>query len=491
MGDTDGTASGLNEPTLIGSGLTDAGHWWRVEEEVVDDPDGPLVFIKKNNGPERGLGHIRLRFDDSLHDTVGVSACMNGPKEQNGVRLCPAIGRIRHLGPLFDSTNDPLGGLPVTAASEVAGPVGGFGWTLSLDNGSPADIRIDQVEVDSTTPMVLAIPYPPGTSFSVSANAAWCWATSTHACIENFVAVGSPAEVRFSAGNTYHFDTTTNLLHIRIIMFPQSYTGDALFSEASEWHLWDFDSLDNRTPRTHALDRFSFNGITLPKAAHSNAYIQITADCVQTSEGYCANTPEYVEPEVCPSGYIQISYDKCCRSVGSNDCYDFTAPPTVAPTPMPTYDSSLVVLNPGFEDGLKHWSANGASIELDSEHHSGTHSVLVKDRVSTWASVLQSVLGRLLPDQTYRISCFAKLKNAASADLKMTLKVVDGSGTRYLQVCYEKINSSTWTECAGNIVFDVTGTLESLDLFAERPSAGVEYWVDDVSANLVTSVLFT
>lgn len=274
-------------------------------------------------------------------------------------------------------------------------------------------------------------------------------------------------------------------------MFPQSYTGDALFSEASEWHLWDFDSLDYRTPRTHALDRFSFNGITLPKAAHSNAYIQIIADCVEGPAGYCGNTPEYVEPEICPSGYIQVSYDKCCRSVGSQDCYDNTAPPTKAPTPMPSHDPSLVILNPGFEDGLEHWSANGARIELDSEHHSGTHSVLVKDRVSTWASVVQSVLGRLLPDETYRISCFAKLKNASRADLKMTLKVVDGSGTRYLQVCYEEINSSTWTECSGNITFGVTGILESLDLFAERPAAGIEYWVDDFSANSFSSETLT
>ena len=41
--DTDGTASDLNEPTLIGSGLSDAGHWWRVEDDVVEDPDGPLT----------------------------------------------------------------------------------------------------------------------------------------------------------------------------------------------------------------------------------------------------------------------------------------------------------------------------------------------------------------------------------------------------------------------------------------------------------------
>ena len=40
--DTDGSASGLGEPTIIGSGLDDAGHWWLVDNDVVEDSEGPL-----------------------------------------------------------------------------------------------------------------------------------------------------------------------------------------------------------------------------------------------------------------------------------------------------------------------------------------------------------------------------------------------------------------------------------------------------------------
>lgn len=76
--DIDGTTSGLNTPTIIGSGLTDAGHWWNIEDDVVYDPEGPLYFIKKNNGPERSLGHIRLRFDDTLYNSVGKTSCIKG-----------------------------------------------------------------------------------------------------------------------------------------------------------------------------------------------------------------------------------------------------------------------------------------------------------------------------------------------------------------------------------------------------------------------------
>ena len=122
-------------------------------------------FIKVNNGPERGLGHIRLRFDDDVHDTVGQTSCKNGSKidESTGNPYCPGIGRIRHIGPLFDSSNDPKLGLPITANSEVAGPVGGFGWVLQLNDGAPKSLKIDQVEVDSSTPLILVILYPEGT----------------------------------------------------------------------------------------------------------------------------------------------------------------------------------------------------------------------------------------------------------------------------------------------------------------------------------------
>ena len=41
--DVDGTASGLNEPTIIGSGLTDAGHWWNVDADAIYDSEGPMT----------------------------------------------------------------------------------------------------------------------------------------------------------------------------------------------------------------------------------------------------------------------------------------------------------------------------------------------------------------------------------------------------------------------------------------------------------------
>ena len=96
------------------------------------------------------------------------------------------------------------------------------------------------------------------------------------------------------------------MLFIRIIQFPQTYAGDNVYSPTAMWHLWDLDTLNTKSwdPGTHALDLFPFNNITLPTFAYGN-YLQITADCVEGSiSGYCATTPSYVEPQVCPSGYV-------------------------------------------------------------------------------------------------------------------------------------------------------------------------------------------
>jgi hypothetical protein len=491
--DEDGSASGLNEATIIASGLADAGHWWKVDSDVVNDVEGPLVFIKKNDGKERGLGHMRLWWKDEIHNTVGngspsactpsdnwqnCGSCYNGPKvDSSGNPYCPALGRIRHIGPKFDLSNDPLGGLPITANAEVAGLTGGFAWLLQLDDGPPKSLRIDQIEVDPIeTPMVLAIPYEAGTSFTITAHAAWC----SSQCTVTFSAVNSVDHVRASQGNTYYYDAATKLLYVRIIQTPQTYL--------TPWILWNMDDLNtNGDSRTHALDRFTFNGITLPSFAYG-PYLQIETDCVEGAiPGHCAATPNYVEPEVCPTGYIQVSYDKCCVSEGSSDCYDPTLPPTSAPTSQPTFgQGDNLVLNPGFESGLTNWYANygSGSIQIDTNQaHSGTQSILATGRDSTWNGPEQDMRGRMFGNKTYRISCWAKLKGTTSSDnLKLTLRIDDDVGERKWKGVTNTINNQDWTLVQGDIVVDVAGTLTDIRLYAEGPAAGVEFYLDDVSA---------
>lgn len=276
-----------------------------VDDKVFQDVQAPLVFVRKSDGTRRGMGHIRLEWDENLHDTVGSTTCTNGAvSDGSGGRiLCPAVGRIRHLGSKFDASNDPVGGLPITPNPEIVGLTGGFGWLLTFDEGSPQNLRISQVDLTEDTALYLAIPYPTGVSFSVAAKAApWCSSSMSRSCEEVFTSVSSQEDVRASIGNVYHFDQETGLLFLRISMFPDGATG------FPDWKLFTFDEVRS----------FSRSGVLVPEFEWNN-YFEITADCSQ-SGAYCSEKPTLSSAidDVCPQGLQQVSYDKCCASDGSN-----------------------------------------------------------------------------------------------------------------------------------------------------------------------------
>jgi hypothetical protein len=372
--------------------------------------------------------------------------------------------------------------------TRTKGPVGGFGWLLQLDGGPPKNLRIDQVEVDSSTPLILAVPYPTGTSFSITANAAWCSPSTTHSCTEQFSSVDSLDLVRASEGNTYFFDSATQLLYLRIIHVPQTYTGDDLYSDTAQWHLWTLDDLDtiSWSPKNYALDRFTFDGVTLPKFPYG-PYVEISADC--SGSIYCDTIPTYVEPDLCPTGYVQTSYDKCCESPGSTNCYDPTPPPTPSPTPAPTFgQTSNRLSNPGFESPLIDWYANSGTIErVTDETYSGSYAVLAKDRTQQWMGPQQSMLGKMTENNTYRLSCYVKLRGvlASTDSVSLALRIENGVNTVYRGVWGRAINDSSWTFVEGDVLIDLAGPLTVVNFYVQGPAVGEEFYVDECSVTLV------
>jgi hypothetical protein len=313
-----------------------------LDDEVVMDEQGPVSLINKNAGPARGFAHIRLDWDEVLHDTVGDSTCMNGG---SGITQdCPAIGHVRHLGTRFNSANDPEGGLPITAQPEIVGLAGGFGWLLSLDGGAPHTLKISQIEVMPNTPLLLSIAYPPETTFTIEAKAAsWCLESCTRSCTEKFTPVDTVQEVRYSDGNVYHFDKSTGLLTIRVIMFPHYQTGEP------DWKLYNFDDVDS--DGNFELRRFERDGILLPMKAWK-ANIEIGADCARNGV-YCATAPPVTSDydDICDPGFTQKSYDRCCDA--SNNCQDMgllvpTSAPTVTPAPT-TRNPEFCTNDPTFQ----------------------------------------------------------------------------------------------------------------------------------------------
>jgi len=299
--DVDGSVSELYTPTLIAS--ADPPAWWTVDDNVVQDPQGPLVFIKQNDGPERNLAHVHMEWDAALHNQVGGSICGNGNRAS-----CPSVGLLRHRGPRFQD------GMPLKPPGDVAGPAGGFGWYMSMQDGkSPVELTMSLIEVDPSTPLLFSIAYPPGTSVSVRYVASYCTPSSNWSCEEVFTSANSVLAVRQGEGNLFHYSASTGLLTIRIVMTAQSYTG------RPDWELATWDT-DGESWRGKALDRFDRGGVLLPKMAWG-PYLVLSANCPSSDNVYCnqsinTNAVEAEVDNVCPAGMDQVSYDKCCGSSG-------------------------------------------------------------------------------------------------------------------------------------------------------------------------------
>ena len=293
--DEDGSVTGFGQRSVIASALGN-GMWWQPDDETVYVSEGPVNLFKLSSGPERGLGHITLKFDDVEHAKVGSSVCTNG-----GIEPCPALGYIKHVGPRFAAD----AGLPVTAQADIAGPVGGFGWLLKFIRGAPKTLKVEQVELRPDTPLMLYIAYPPGTAFDIYAMAPYCWNGVSSGCKAQFTMAASAAAVRTSAGNTY-FMSSTGLLTIRVVQFASDYIGGS-----NGWILPDYNATYPLIPMKYILRRFERGGVLLPSKSYG-AYIQINANC--DGGTYCSQSPPDLNPNPCQPGFEQVAFDKCCSS---------------------------------------------------------------------------------------------------------------------------------------------------------------------------------
>ena len=153
-----------------------------------------------------------------------------------------------------------------------------------------------------------------------------------------------------------------------------------------------------------------------------------------------------------------------------------------------------LIVNGDFEDGLDKWYMNSGEFVLDETNvYSGSHSVLCMDRKAHWNGIEQVIdVEKVQKDATYRVSCYAKIKEGAAKDkIKLTFRVQtnddDGEKTFYLgpeleDIVQDDINDSDWSYYEGQVALNVTGTITGVQFYAEGPAEGVEYWVDEISA---------
>lgn len=133
----------------FGQRAPEAGLWWYLRIMIRTTWRWPTWFIPKyssnyihtlhrgwpprsfkiNNGRHRAIGHIHIRFDESVHFEVETEFDQNG-----GSIPCDVLGYVKHGGACFVSDL----GLPVQAHPDIAGSLGGLAcysrWTQVLQS---------------------------------------------------------------------------------------------------------------------------------------------------------------------------------------------------------------------------------------------------------------------------------------------------------------------------------------------------------------------
>ncbi|GBG25007.1 Spermidine synthase [Hondaea fermentalgiana] len=220
--DYDGTVfreSGIPDasaPKLIGA-AREGIEWWRIDDtcELITDLGGEWYTcdrISPETGKLRGVASITIDHNPIIREAFDSDqVCGNGETPRKD---CPRIGSVTHLGQ--EGSPDEVG-LPLSVNTVVTGPTDGPGWLIQFDAGSPVQANFTFMQIDEADIVMVALPYPVGTSFEIFYDAAyWCyeeWSTCRH----EFTAAGSVDEVRQGNGDLYYYDSSSELLHLRLV----------------------------------------------------------------------------------------------------------------------------------------------------------------------------------------------------------------------------------------------------------------------------------
>ncbi len=112
--------------------------------------------------------------------------------------------------------------------------------------------------------------------------------------------------------------------------------------------------------------------------------------------------------------------------------------------------------------------------------HSGRQAIASRRRSAHYVGPEQSLLNRLVPGRTYVCSGWVKVENSDEELVKMTIRQRDGNGLSYHILSTNSIGSNKWCNLSGRFTFQPVSPLQTLGLYFEGPSRGVDLLVDDV-----------
>ncbi|KAJ3027564.1 UNVERIFIED_CONTAM: Fibrocystin-L [Siphonaria sp. JEL0065] len=268
--DMDGTASLSSGRTMIGSLW--GQEWWNLfgSPKCRLAPANMTMWLCTDN--QMFEASLYLTADPSKTSLIGASQCSNGNLAIN----CPIIGYASH-----GATKNITQGLPLTINTQITGPVeqNGGQWFVQYYTGSPVNLVVSRIQFPSeSNSLVLVLPYPSGTTFNVTANAAsWCYATKKNICKQAYNKTASFSQFQnlsLASGNAYFFDDASGLLYVNILQLSDNTLGtNGVFNR----------SLVN--PST-----FTRVGISLNTVAWS-ANLVIAAGCASVDGVYCKQSP--------------------------------------------------------------------------------------------------------------------------------------------------------------------------------------------------------
>eukprot|EP01113_Clastostelium_recurvatum_P039925 TRINITY_DN614_c1_g2_i1.p1 TRINITY_DN614_c1_g2~~TRINITY_DN614_c1_g2_i1.p1 ORF type:complete len:714 (+),score=84.18 TRINITY_DN614_c1_g2_i1:197-2143(+) len=268
--DADGTTTKLGGRAQIGSAR--ANEWWKYNDDCILEDEA----YKCRMAPRDGQASFILHYSDALESRIGGSACINGGKPNI---KCPVVAKATHFG------RDESLGLEIGINAKVTGPIidQSGGWFLRFSDGTPSTLSIANIQVDSDQKLVLALPYPAGTTFNIVYQAAsWC-STSWGVCQHNYRAVRNITAIRDSFGDTYFWDETQRTLYLRVVNSP-SFFGGLPSTDPAVWSPYP------------PPESFSRNNHTI--VTPTQASVVITATCPQMNNAASATaTGSYCAPQ--------------------------------------------------------------------------------------------------------------------------------------------------------------------------------------------------
>ncbi|WP_141504788.1 carbohydrate binding domain-containing protein [Paenibacillus luteus] len=146
------------------------------------------------------------------------------------------------------------------------------------------------------------------------------------------------------------------------------------------------------------------------------------------------------------------------------------------------------LVNPGFEDGIAPWAAQGASIDVSNIYaHSGNYSLWAFNRTDTWAGANQDITSLLNVNGqgSYSFGVWAKYADSSAGGF-VTLNITDSAGSRWFTAPITMISHENFTEIIGVENITWTGTVSSAIMYFQSDGSLEDVYLDDFFVNKVT-----